>query len=134
MNTAELHEKIIDDMANMPKFQNTAEIRKYVSDRLTEAMHEKDIEWAKEISASGNKDEIRAYIARLLHGNKDLNEGAEMNTELTLRDRFAIAALGSVIANFKDFESDSDDKSGWADLAADFAYEYADAMLEARKR
>jgi hypothetical protein len=44
-------------------------------------------------------------------------------THRTLRDQFAMAALTGIIIN----------ETNTANLAAKYAYEYADAMMEARK-
>jgi len=50
-----------------------------------------------------------------------------MTETLTLRDQFAMAALTSMLAPVQDI------RDGTPDRAAQLAYRFADAMLEARK-
>lgn len=70
-------------------------------------------------SATDIKDVLNVFID-LLDGKDTLPEET-----LTLRDHFALAALGGFLAD--------PNVGGSAAKAAKVAYEYADAMLKARK-
>lgn len=50
----------------------------------------------------------------------------ELDDKLTVKDQFAMAALTSMLSQPQDFAE------GTPKLAADWAYKFADAMIEAR--
>ncbi len=74
-----------------------------------------------------------ALRAMGITGN-ELSDRLEADADFTkaLRDDFARAALKGILSQMADPQWEQ--LHGWAKQTAELAYEYADAMLEARKK
>ena len=79
------------------------------------------------------KDQIEKLDAAYKAVIDFLDEKAKPDQDqMTLRDQFAMAALNALIA--KEYKDDVKRGAKGVPIFAQYAYEYADAMLEARKK